>query len=145
MDNTSSIFPETDHLLLQKYRKRIVTARVFLFIAAGFGFLANLSIFVAANRQQIEMLNIVSWIGFGFSCLILFLAIFSLKKPHISMLIATIIMALCLAVLLISFMNQFNTEGLIPLLIQVVFLYFIARGMVYAKKRNEIVDLTPSD
>ena len=151
MENDWQIFPDLNTPLVKKYTKRIVTARVLIFILAAIClFIAVIGLFLKPQHPGEKEDAIVLLVFFGSMCLIYLVSGFlSIQKPYSSFMVAAILTLLFLilfiyggltGLLIDSTVTEISFYSIIALLILAVAL-IILRGAIFAKKRKDLMIL----
>jgi len=141
MDNGSVIFTGADTLLLKRYRKRILTAQVLIFSFAAISFLAAIIgiYFGIDHRTESDFFNEGQIMG-ATGLVFLVLAVLSIRHPFIPILLVAIIVAICLVLVVPDMLKTSAvTYNSIFILLQCTFIYFLARGVVYARKHRYLL------
>lgn len=149
MDEDLSIFKDADTQQLNKFAKRIITARILIFILAVISLFMSSIGFLSLELQHEEEREdaIVLLIFFGTISLIYFVSgVISIRKPFTSFILATIITVLFLMFFIYAGLSGLLYESslseisgyFITVLLLLAIIFFIARGILYAKKHKKL-------
>ena len=149
MDNDLQIFQNLNTQLANKYTKRIVTARILIFILATICLLIavmGLTLNLQSPGEKQDALLLLKF--FGTICLVyLASGVISIRKPFSSFMVAFILTLLIIlffilggltGVLIDSTVTQIFYFSLTALLVLAVAL-IILRGAIFAKKRKDLM------
>ena len=129
---------------IRRCTKRIITARVMIFVISGLILaLACFVIWVGVAMYSDGMFIMPAIKLAGIGLLFLFLGLFSLFRPFVPLLIASVISVAGFAWWLTGFFDysimidiMFN---LLALFVQIILIWFIIRGAVYAYRKEKLV------
>ena len=143
MENNPVIFTdnEVDIALAAKLTKRIVTARVLVFIWAAFCFLVAVLDLIYPMGASVGLPAVVTFFCVGLFYMLL--GIWSIRSPFAPILIVSIINAfLCLCwvlAMITTFSYRASAINIASTIIQFAFLFFMLRGVVAARKVKRIL------
>ena len=149
MDNDLQIFQNLNTQLANKYTKRIVTARILIFILATICLLiAVMGLILNLQSPDVKQDALLVLKFFGTMCLVyLASGVISIRKPFSSFIVAFILTLLFIlffilggltGVLIDSTVTQIFYFSITILLILAVAL-IILRGVIFAKKRKDLM------
>lgn len=149
MDNDLQIFQNLNTQLENKYAKRIVTARILIFILAAICLLIAVMGLILNPQSPAEKQDAIILLRFfGTMCLVyLASGVISIRKPFSSFIVAFILTLLFIllfiyagltGVLIDSTVTQIFYFSITALLILAVAL-IILRGAIFAKKRKDLM------
>ena len=130
---------------IRRCTKRIITARVMIFVISGLILaLACFVIWVGVAMYSDGMFIMPAIKLAGIGLLFLFLGLFSLFRPFVPLLIASVISVAGFAWWLTGFfdytsMNELLIEGFGVDFVQIILIWFIIRGAVYAYRKEKLV------
>ena len=153
MKNNTQIFTSQIPDILVKFKKRIITARVIIFILAGLCLLIALTCLIMGYWVQEKNDAAVSSMSFGsIGIFYLVLGFISFRRPYIFILITAFINLLFFLCMLVSLVNISNLPGglyyCIAIAVQFLIAFFLFRGAIFANRykkliRNDNILITP--
>lgn len=134
-------------LLLKKYRKRITTGQVIIYVVAIFTLIASLTMLHVAVSIPVVFISMLL-----IPVLLLVLNMLSYWKPFIALMIATAIcgFSICTSALdNIFYARHTDPVTIAGVIVQMIIVYFVARSSIngrnYEQLKKEMANTQPDD